>query len=278
MEIKDSVKSTYHKLLRENKFYSSLLEPDFKVRLENFLHAWEPIRAAENRIHIPFDEYPQLPFAPSVKQDFEWTWRCLSLTQLLPFLEKNKTQNILEIGSWNGWLSNQLCALGNDVLALDFFSDERDGLQSKKHYSQHWKSLQCNVYQTHFLEAQFEVIIVNHCLQFCPEPLAFCRELQKLLLPGGKIFLLGLNFYQNPMNKIKAVDAYKKAYKLKHNFTIFLQETKAYLDFNDKKEIEKLGFKLYKQKGMLLRNLYSSLFPAKPSYFFGVYEKTVLNQ
>lgn len=271
MEIKDSVKSSYHDLLEQNSCYYSLLESDFKIRLTKFLNQWEPIRAAEKAQKIPFAEYPQLPFAPSIKHDFEWKWRKKSWAQLLPILKKNKTQKVLEIGSWNGWLSNQLCACGYDVLALDFFSDESDGLASKKHYPHLWDAIQCNAFKPDFLNPVFDTIIVNHCLQFSLDPFAFCTALQKLLLPGGKIIVLGVNFYKNPVAKINSISAVKEHYMRSYNFEIFLQDTKAYLDFTDKFTLEKMGFNFIPQVGMELRNFYAQLFPKKPQYYFGLY-------
>jgi 2-polyprenyl-3-methyl-5-hydroxy-6-metoxy-1,4-benzoquinol methylase len=267
------IKKEFLPQLENHSVYSFLGSSDFKKKLTEYLISWEFIRKKEkNYTHIPFSEYRDLPDALSVKKDFEWHWRKYSLKVLEKEILTAKKLLVLEIGGWNGWLSNRIAGSGNTLVTCDFFADDVDGLLSKKHYKNEWMSVQCDTENLSFFEPVFDVVILNHALSFFPNPADYCHHLKTLLKPGGKIILLGLNFYESVEKKQKEVAAFEHYYQSKYGFKVNFKNAKGYLDFTDRSNLIQLGFELKQQAGMELRNLYSKINTAKPWYAYGIFK------
>ncbi len=227
MKVEDFVKNEFHSYLEKKEYYHTLWTPEFKAHLSEFLRKWEKIRRLEKKYtQIPFLEYPDLPFAPSVKKDFEWQWRMQSLKVMEQELAGKTNATVLEIAGWNGWLSNRLKSPQNQLVSVDLFADELDGLSSMKHYKNSWHAIQCNTEQLDFFHPVFDVILVNHALPFFVDAAAYCGQLKKLLQPKGKLILLGLNFYKETSRKQQEIIAFQNYYMETHNFSVFFNESK----------------------------------------------------
>ena len=74
---------------------------------------------------------------------------------------------ILEIGAWNNWLTNKLIFDRQQVVAVDYFDDEFDGLGARKHYNHpNWSSIQMDPEYPELIDNSFDVIIFNHNLPY----------------------------------------------------------------------------------------------------------------
>ena len=69
---------------------------------------------------------------------------------------------ILDLGAWNGWLSNQLSSDGHElVTAIDYFLHERDGLAAKKYYPNEFLAIQMDLEDLSILPYNYDIIIIN---------------------------------------------------------------------------------------------------------------------
>ncbi len=272
MKLNELIKEAYLPLLEEKNGFHLLCEPEFKNSLYNYLSNWEVIRKKEkNYTPIPPEQYAELPIAPAVKNDFEWKWRKQSLAQVEKQIQQKNKPLILDLACWNGWLSNALTEKKYEVLAVDLFADEVDGMACKKFYKNTWHSVQCDTENLHFLNPVFDVIVVNHALQFMPQPIEYCNRLKQLLKPDGLILLAGINFFSLSKRKHEQVENFKNHFQNKYNFSVFFKPCRGYLTFEDKTQLEQNGFKFIPYPGMQLHNLYSKVNPSKPLYCLGIF-------
>jgi len=272
MKLNELINEVYLPLLEEKNGFHILCEPEFKSSLYNYLSNWEKIRKKEkNYTPIPPEQYPELPIAPAVKNDFEWKWRKQSLALVEKQIHKKNKPLILDLACWNGWLSNALTEKKNEVLAVDLFADEIDGMACKKFYKTTWHSIQCDTENLNFLKPLFDVIVVNHALQFMPQPIDYCNRLKKLLKPDGLILLAGINFFSQSKKKHEQVESFKKHFKNKYNFSVFFKPCSGYLTLEDKTQLEQNGFRFMRYPDMRLHNLYSRVNPSKPLYCLGIF-------
>jgi SAM-dependent methyltransferase len=126
----------------------------------------------------------------------------------------------------------------------------------------------------HFFKPVFDCIIVNHALSFIPNPVNYCEHLKLLLKPGGKLILLGLNFYADTSLKQKAIHSFKNYYLNKYVFSVFFKDAKGLLSMKDKQDLTKNGFVFEPTAGMFLRNCLAFFNSKKPIYCFGVFKNT----
>jgi 2-polyprenyl-3-methyl-5-hydroxy-6-metoxy-1,4-benzoquinol methylase len=113
-------------LLKQEGEIFTCLEPGCHQKLKPYLTRFEETRKEEKSGEgLGKELYPSLPFGT---KGFEWTYRQQSLEILERLISKYSKADVLEVGSWNGWLSNRLAAPGHNVLATDYFSDKTNGL------------------------------------------------------------------------------------------------------------------------------------------------------
>lgn len=247
-----------------------LLNSYFKEELEKFLDQYAVIKKEQSLHSIPYSEYPFLPFSSSATGE-QWKFRRASYRVMKQLLKYEQPKKIIEIGGWNSWLTHHLAIWGHDVVSCDIFLDEVNGLSSKKYYQQQWLAIQADTSRLTFFERRFDVIIVNHCLAYMQDPVEFTRNLFPLLSEKGKIILLGLTIFKNSVPKAKEVEKFRRHYKEKFNFDIFLRPTKGYLNLPDKSQLNEMGFKWTKYPDYPFRNLLSKIYSSKPEYLYGVY-------
>jgi SAM-dependent methyltransferase len=269
-DLEKSLTAEAFALLKRNGDIFSCLEPEFERRLSAFLPRFEEIRIVVNKeLQIKPDDFQYLPFK---QPSFEWHFRRQSLKIVQEILKLRKSLDILEIGSFNSWLTHHLVSAGHNVLAADYFIDIRDGLGSKKYYDTTWTSLQMDLADLSiFNPNSFDIIIVNHGLQFVPEPIDYIRWLKPLLKKGGRIILIGLSLYKDTEEKILEVSKNKQHFKNTFQFDAAIHPSRNYLDFNDKMMLEREGYVLKKYQGMWLRNWAAKLLTTKPAYWYGVF-------
>lgn len=254
-----------HQFTVRNGVYQ-ILRPDFKLKLEAFLDAFEDSR----KPYIAKIDPGKLKDLPYVDFDKK-VWK---LRQYDVELIKNKFNSggkALELGAWNGWLSNRLVEMGYDVTAINLFSHHLDGLGANQYYENEWLNIQMDVDELSILTGQYDLIVVNRCIPYYKDLNKTLTQLKALLCSNGAIVITGLNYVKNPkyiargLNKTAA--EFEAKYKTKFNFRSF----KGYLDKSDMELFRKHGFKLHTYKQLKLKSLLSYIIPSKPFYYYGVY-------
>lgn len=222
-----------------------LLEQKFKEQLYNWLEDFHDFRS--NKIDpLDFENLPQ----SGLKTDRNiWKARINDLKLIKKELKKASLK-ILEIGSWNGWLANSLSKLGHQVVAVDFFIHENDGLKSRKHYSNpNWTSIQMNIDQLSDFNEQFDIIIFNRCFAYLNNFKDSIEDAKKLLKPKGKIIITGIN-YSKAEVEAKELTITKQLFKEKYDKHLLFKKTKGYISTEDLEYIQSKGFTLKNYPGI----------------------------
>lgn len=247
-----------------------LLDADLARRLAGFLTPFSALRANEDKRLIDPATYPQLPDAPAVRDQFEWRLRRYDLQVVASLLRHRGRQRVLDLGAWNGWLSNRLAQLGHDVTAIDYFVDEFDGLRARKFYTGDWRAVQMNLEDLDVLDEQFDVVIVNRCVQFYADPPAYARAVQRKVAPGGVMLLTGLAFVRDPAERIAGMAGLRR--RLQENGLDFFKPMKGYLDFDDKSQFQDAGYHLHPYRQLLAANARSLLSSTAPRYYYALWQ------
>ncbi len=251
-----------------------LLADGFAAELQQFTHRLSQMRGAEHKRLLTADLYPQLPFIEPTGEGWEWRMRRYDLQVLasrLPTLTRQKKGlQVLDVGAWNGWLSYRLSLWGHGVTAVDYFHDEYDGLAAKKFYPVSWQAVQMDLTDLSLLDTCFDLVILNRCLQFAPDPVQMITQARARLAAGGLLLVTGLQIFADARQKAEQVTSYRQQNWQKYGFELFLKPTKGYLDGQDKKTLQTLGVQLRPYSQLWLANLKSYLKPTLPRHFYGL--------
>ncbi|MBC8159970.1 MAG: class I SAM-dependent methyltransferase [Roseiflexaceae bacterium] len=250
----------------------ALLDADFARRLRPFTTRLAEIRAAEGQTLPDPAVYAMLPYAAALQGNHEWRNRGYDLAVLNALLP-GRPLAVLDVGAWNGWLSNRLALLGHTVTAVDYFDDQHDGLRARQFYHATWRAIQINLADLAPLDELFDLVVLNRCLAFASDPRAFVQAVQQRVKPGGLLVLTGLELFRNPSRKIAAVAVLCQRYQVQYDFELFLAPTRGYLDFGDKAALESLGVAVRPYPQLWRANLRALLRPARPWHAYGVWRR-----
>jgi 2-polyprenyl-3-methyl-5-hydroxy-6-metoxy-1,4-benzoquinol methylase len=245
-------------------------EPFFSD-LTKFLENYE--RYIKKANDIDPQDYDLLPFVYSSCMEDQLKYRRKSSKLVKELLGKNQKLNILEIGAWNGWLTHSLGVNNNTVTSIDYFIDEVNGLGTRKFYSKpNWTSIQCDIENPELLNAQFDLIIFNHNVQFLSDPTGVIRRYKNLLSKHGKIVLLGLSIFKNIQGRRQAVRDFQDHYKKNYDIDVFFRPCRGYLAGIDLKGLKNESFKIKSYTAYYLRNKLAIVFTNRPKYMYAIYD------
>lgn len=248
-----------------------LLEPAFAARLEAFLEGFRALREGDGRrIHDP-SVFPRLPFAAELRRDPEWRMRGYDLAVIRRLLGRRPPGTVLDVGAYNGWLSHRLALAGHRVTAVEYFVDELDGLGAHRFYPTSWRSIQVDLRDLSVLEERFDVVVLNRCVQFFPDPPAMAAHAAERVAAGGLLLLTGLEIFADPEARRRGVEALLARLR-RHGLEPFIP-VKGYLDHGDRDRFRALGVDLrpYPQPRMRLARLRSRLDRRRGEPCFGVW-------
>lgn len=241
-----------------------LLNKKEKERLYQWLVDFEDFRSDK----IDPLRYDNLPFSGTEVNEQIWKARISDLKLVNSFL-LSTTKEVLDFGSWNGWLAHQLSTKGIAVTAIDYFIHELDGLKAKNQYSSsHWNSIQMNIEDLSVFVSKFDLIIFNRCLSYFENPVDLLKSAMNILNEQGQIIVTGINIRKKAKEESELVQS-KREFQEKYGKNLVFNHSKGYLDYNDLNEIKKLGFKItpYRNFKNLIKFLF---FKNKPVSYYCV--------
>lgn len=239
-----------HRFERDDNGVLVLLTAAFARKLAGFTATLAHIRTVEGRRLLDPAAYPLLPFGSAVADDPQWALRRRDWYLVRRLVPPRPTLTVLDVGAWNGWLSHRLATQGHAVVAVDYFTDPYDGLGAICHYPAGrdgrplWEAVQMDLLDLALLADPFDLIILNRCLQFQPDPVTFVRALPAQLKPGGRLLALGLEFFHRSADGAARVEAARRRYET-YGFELFLRPTRGYLDRDDLAALRALGMRFY---------------------------------
>jgi 2-polyprenyl-3-methyl-5-hydroxy-6-metoxy-1,4-benzoquinol methylase len=251
-----------------------LLSDAFRYELDRFLPGFQALRDAEGKRLLDPAAYEQLPDLPASSGDpqfqLEWRLRRYDWQVIDRMLHGRSGLRILDVGAWNGWLSHRLARQGHDVTAIDYFVDEYDGLGARRFYHSTWQAIQLDLTDLEVIDEVFDVVVLNRCLQFFAEPVAYALYARHLVARQGLLLATGLSVIRDVTRKQREVQQLR-AHLQQHGLDFF-RLLKGYLDRSDTAQLRAAGFDLRKYPQLRLANWRSWLQATRPSYFYGVWQ------
>ena len=174
--------------------------------------------------------YENLPFSLNSRP---WLERQKDVKVIMSTINKRSGLNILEIGSYNCWLTNYLAKQGHHVINVDIFEHKHYGLGAKQFYSSNFISLQMYSEQFYRIQSKFDIIIFNRNWPYVKVDVSLIQKLKKMLNRNGTIFLTGLNFYKLAKQIKSSMEATKTSFEANYGLPFFYNDSKGYLDFVD---------------------------------------------
>ena len=243
------------------------MSPEFRVRLEAFLEPFERYRGRVGRRLLDPADYPRLPQTPPGHAPHEWRLRRYDLGIVRRYLKRRESLAILDVGAWNGWLSNHLTSAGHDVTAVDYFVDEYDGLCAQRHYENSWRMVQMDLEDLSILRGPFDMVIFNRCMQYFIDPQASLQQARFLLVPGGLLLCTGLQFLRDPSQRAAELDATRR--ELAHEGIVYFKSMRGYLDFDDRRRMHAWGLQMRTPWQLMPANMKATARPTWPWYAYG---------
>ena len=218
-----------------------IISNELKPKLEYFLKSFEEYRENRKERMKNLNLYKNLPFSIN---DKSWRSKRKDVRIIKNLIKTRKNLNILDVGAWNGWLSNCLCADGHTVVATDIFTDEFDGLKAQKYYNNDFITLQILPSELWRIQAKFDLIIFNRNWAYLENQFEVFESSKSLLHSNGIIIMTGLTFYKKPSLIKKNIEAMDNFFRDKYGISILFFDTKGYLDNNDEKFLKNLQLKV----------------------------------
>lgn len=170
---------------------------------EQFLQDYRHIRHAEGRGSADSAFYRALPYADlSGRNCSMWQMRARTYdyltNRILPNLVYRVVRplDILDLGAGNCWMSYRLSLLKHRPVALDIFTDERDGLRAACHYPTAFPVVEADFDHLPFVDACFDVIVYNSSLHYSTDYCRTLTEARRCLRKRGTLLILDSPIYR----------------------------------------------------------------------------------
>ena len=237
-------------------------------KTDYFLNSFEAYREL-NKLKIKNTKlYDDLPFSMHTPQ---WIERQKDIKLINKIIKGKTSLNVLDVGAWNGWLSNYLAKKNHNLVALDLFIDIYDGLGAHKHYKSKYISIQAYPDEIFRIKEKFDLIIFNRNWAFFQNPQKVFDDAIQILNPKGTILFTGLAFYKNPIIAKKQLKEMDEGFKKNYNIPILYKNSKGHLNFTDKLFFKQNNIPLFSYKP--INNFMKSFFAKKPKVYYATYSK-----
>ena len=190
-----------------------------------FLEDYRRIRYAEGRGSDTSDYYLALPSCdPSRRDAAMWTVRaktyCYFVKHVLKPLaaELRKPLDVLDLGAGNCWLSHRLSAFGHRTVAVDIFSDERDGLRAARHYPTALRAVEADFDDLPLASKSFDLVIFNASFHYSVDYLQTLSEVRRCLRPSGSFVILDTPIYRLKEHGMRMVEERHAAFLKRYGF------------------------------------------------------------
>lgn len=170
-----------------------------------FLNEYRQIRYAEGRGSDDPAYYRALPYCDLTSRNSAmWEMRAKTYQyferRILRNMERERGRSldILDLGAGNGWMSYRLALRHHHVVALDIFSDARDGLLAARHYADSFAAVEADFDCLPFEQNRFDLAIFNSSFHYSTDYVATLSEVRSCLRPHGAVVILDSPVYRKP--------------------------------------------------------------------------------
>jgi SAM-dependent methyltransferase len=164
---------------------------------QQFLDAYTRIRAAEGRGSDDSAYYRALPFSDLTdRNSAQWKIRARTFSYFKRKILPSVPCDILDLGAGNCWLSHRLAELGHAPVAVDIFTDPRDGLGAARHYPLKFPLIESGFDDLPVSSARFDLAVFNSSIHYSADYVRTLSEARRCLRPGGRVVILDSPVYQ----------------------------------------------------------------------------------
>ncbi|MCU1339980.1 MAG: Methyltransferase type 11, partial [Bryobacterales bacterium] len=162
-----------------------------------FLNDYARIRSAEGRGSEESEYYRALPFADlSGRNSDQWRIRARTFRYFLNRVLPRQRSTVLDLGAGNCWLSYRLAELRHRPVAVDIFSDPRDGLRAARHYPVSFPTAEADFDRLPFGNASFDLVVFNASFHYSSDYARTLAEARRCLRPEGRVVILDSPVYK----------------------------------------------------------------------------------
>ncbi|MFC4721291.1 class I SAM-dependent methyltransferase [Geojedonia litorea] len=251
-----------------NDGYYDIIDANESIKLQVFLKSYEDHSRSQNLEPFNHTLYQDLPYSIHTKV---WKERQKDLKIIDELLQNKPNSNILDVGSWNGWLSNRLSINGHNVVAVNIFTDEINGLKSQKNYDTKFISLHLLPHEIYRIKHSFDVIIFNRNWAHLQNRGKIFNDAKNRLTKNGIIVFTGLAIYKNSTSIRKTLKIADEEFRNKYGIPLYFFNSKGYLDYSDLPFFRSRKIKLFEYHP--LRSLIKTFFSKKAKLYYGIYQK-----
>jgi SAM-dependent methyltransferase len=245
--------------------YYSIISDNEKEKLNYFLNSFQDYRKKNNSTITNKNVYKDLPFSIN---DITWRERQKDAKIIDKLIKNKKHLEVLDVGSWNGWLCNHLSKKGHNLTGINLFTDEFDGLKSYVNYATKATLLQMHADELFRVDKKFDLIIFNRNWAFFNKKQVVLDDAKKKLTKNGQILFTGLAFFKNPLTIKHQFQIKKEEFQINYQIPLFYKKSKGYLNFNDQKFFKKNAILLNSYS--IFRNYVKLFFSKKPIIYYGL--------
>ena len=162
-----------------------------------FLDDYARIRSAEGRGSEESAYYQALPFIDATGRNADqWRIRAHTFRYFAGRVLPRQQTKVLDLGAGNCWLSYRLAELHHQPVAVDIFSDPRDGLGAARHYPVQFPLVEGDFDRLPFSSSTFDLVVFNASFHYSADYARTLTEARRCLRPGGRVVILDSPVYK----------------------------------------------------------------------------------
>lgn len=172
---------------------------------QRFLGDYSHIRHAEGRGSDDPEYFRALPYRDLTgRNSRQWSIRARTWQHFEKFVlaeienGARRPLDILDLGAGNGWMSHRLTLREHKPVALDVFSDCKDGLRSTCHYPRRFPCIEAEFDDLPFRDAAFDLAIYNSSIHYSTDYRRTLSEARRCLRSSGRVVIMDSPVYKLP--------------------------------------------------------------------------------
>jgi SAM-dependent methyltransferase len=212
---------------------------------QRFLEDYRHIRHAEGRGSDKSDYYRALPACDrSDPNAAMWGMRSKTysyfLKKILRPLENRESRplDVLDLGAGNCWLSHRLSLRRHRPVALDIFSDERDGLRAARHYETSFPVIEADFDHLPLPSQSFDLVIFNASFHYSVNYFCTLDEIRRCLRSSGLLVILDTPVYRLREHGTRMVEEKHAAFLKRYGFRSDALPSIDFLDIPTLRELQ----------------------------------------
>lgn len=235
-------------------------------------------REEQGRSALPRSALRELPFGDAVVGDAEWKLRRADLRLVRRLLGERsratgRSPRVLDIGAWNGWLAARLASDGHAVTALDLFAGP-DALGSRHLMPGRWRAVQADPMDPARLGERFDVVILDRCLTFQPDPAAAVRAAASVTDGDGLVIATGIAVPRDPELTRLRLDGERVAFRARFGRDLLLRPAAGVADGPFLEAVAATGMRLRDHPFLRIANVRAMVDGTRPRHRYGILEVT----